>query len=77
MTDFKYGDLVCYRAVTGTMPHDGPVMVVRVLTHKDAVASPLPTAVPGDLRLMPLGDGLNLISQKDPSMWQKCEHLDD
>lgn len=77
MTDFKYGDLVCYRTVDPTNLHAGPIMVVAVVTTEEAFRSRSPTILPGDLRLMPINDGLNLISIKDASMWQKCEHLDE
>lgn len=74
MTDFKYGDMVCHRGEN--VPHQHAIMVVGVVTHREAFMCRCPTILPGDLRLMPLDDGLNLISIKDASLWQKCEHLD-
>lgn len=71
MSDFKYGDLVCYKRPFAALgSHDGPIMYVTSCGHKR-------TRWAADLMdIVPLDAGaFTAIDHKDPNMWQKCEHF--
>jgi hypothetical protein len=62
VSDFKFGDMVCYGA---TSRHEGPVMYVGPCHHL------------GENLIDLLGLPEGFIDHKNPSFWQLCTHIVD
>lgn len=69
-TKFKFGDMICYRYLAGE-PHDAPLMYVCPCSHDK-------WRVSGLIAILDITSAFTFpVERKDPSMWQRCTHLED
>lgn len=61
---FKYGDMICYKPAAHV--HDQAIMYIGECHHAGRL--------PGLIDMIGIPEGV--FDHKDPSMWQRCTHLD-
>ena len=75
MADFKFGDLICYKTFDG-LPHDDPLIYLGPCAHRTGLNARGEMTGLIDIHDCDPDGGYDP-NHKDPSMWQRCTHLDE